>query len=65
MKLLHSLVGDSIVTVSGENSWTALHEAASVGDDDIVQWLLSVGAAADAVNHAREVPLHIAAPLHD
>jgi uncharacterized protein len=48
------------VNAAGENSWTALHGAASVGLDAIVQYLVEHGARMDVKDNFGQTPLSIA-----
>jgi ankyrin repeat protein len=47
------------INMPAERGRTALHEAADVGNERVVELLLSRGAAVNAIDSARQTPLHL------
>jgi hypothetical protein len=51
------------VNARGENDWTALHGAAYVGADNIVEYLISKGAKLEVFDKYGQTPLSIASAV--
>ena len=59
--LKESLVSTEAVDELDQDGWTALHLAASLGRDDLVEMLLDAGANVNSTTPQKSTPLHLAA----
>jgi ankyrin repeat protein len=59
IEALIELIDTKNISMPAAKGRTALHEAADVGNEHVVKLLLSRGAAANAIDTARQTPLHL------
>ncbi|KAI8915761.1 ankyrin repeat-containing domain protein [Gorgonomyces haynaldii] len=58
--VLYVISEPMVVHATGCNAWTALHEAASFANEDIVKYLIFRGADVNVLNDNRETPMQVA-----
>lgn len=61
VKILSAVADESVVNSSDEEGWAPIHSAASIGNLEIMEFLLSKGANANLKNDGGRTALHYAA----